>query len=79
MHALLAYLHSVEVLQHKVPDLRASLKKKKLETIGCNSQLLSWLRAVYVVYVGGWGGEGRGDREEREDEEDERLKEGQKN
>ena len=53
----LAYLHSVEVLQHKVPDLRAPLKKKKLETISCNSRLLPRLRATYV---GGGGEEERG-------------------
>ena len=36
------------MLQHKVPDLRAPLKKKKLETISCNSRLLPRLRATYV-------------------------------
>ena len=56
----LAYLHSVEVLQHKVPDLRASLQKKKLETISCNSRLLPRLRATYVG-----GGGGTGENEER--------------
>ena len=79
----LAYLHSVEVLQHKVPDLRAPLKKKKLETIGCNSQLLPGLRATYVGGGGGgkWGGgrrkgRGGGGRGSREDEGHYRKREG---